>query len=462
MSVLALLKNIKAPVSIAAIVVVMGYAFYYTHDRWNWEDDSHKIIQHDVNILYHYLPAFFIYDDMSYAYLSEADSVVQAQTWLRQSENGGLVAKMTCGAAIMYSPFFLIGHQAAKIKGLPANGYSWIYHYWITIGAIIYALLALFILRGVLLRYVSDWVAALVLTGLFMGTNLFYYTLVESGMTHVYSFFLFSLLLWLSVRWHDRITWGSTLGLGLVLGLIILIRPTNALVGIVPLLFGVTRISELGHKLKRILAHWPKLLAAGILAFGVLCVQLVYWKSATGDWVYYSYTDEGFFFSNPHAIDGLFSYRKGLFIYTPLMLAAFAGFFFVWKYLQAFFWPLVCFTILNIYVVFSWWCWWYGGSFGSRALIESYALWCIPLALLLQQIWRQTYWRKALVTIFMAGFIYLNLTQTRQYRITLIHWDSMTKAAYWEVFLAEQFPENYAELIQTPDYEAALRGEDEY
>ena len=52
--------------------------------------------------------------------------------------------------------------------------------------------------------------------------------------------------------------------------------------------------------------------------------QMIYWNEMTGHWLYFSYgSDERFFFGDPAIIKGLFSYRKGLFIYTPLLLFAF-------------------------------------------------------------------------------------------------------------------------------------------
>ena len=59
--------------------------------------------------------------------------------------------------------------------------------------------------------------------------------------------------------------------------------------------------------------------------------QMIYWKEMTGRWLYFSYgSDERFFFGDPAIIKGLFSYRKGLFIYTPLLLFAFAGVISLW------------------------------------------------------------------------------------------------------------------------------------
>ena len=63
-------------------------------------------------------------------------------------------------------------------------------------------------------------------------------------------------------------------------------------------------------------------------------------------------------------------------------------------------------------------------------------------------------------------FIYLNLEQSYQKRHHYIHWDSMTKAAYWNVFLKHSLTDEERKeqelLLITPDYQKALKGEDEY
>ena len=46
---------------------------------------------------------------------------------------------------------------------------------------------------------------------------------------------------------------------------------------------------------------------------------MLYWKHIMGTFFFYSYDQEGFFFGNSHVLDGLLSYRKGWFIYTPIM-----------------------------------------------------------------------------------------------------------------------------------------------
>ena len=56
-------------------------------------------------------------------------------------------------------------------------------------------------------------------------------------------------------------------------------------------------------------------------------------------------------------------------------------------------------------------------------------------------------------------FMLLNLFQSAQYVKGLIHYDSMTFEAYMAVFGKWNAPENYEELLETPDYEAAKLGE---
>ena len=50
----------------------------------------------------------------------------------------------------------------------------------------------------------------------------------------------------------------------------------------------------------------------------------------------------------------------------------------------------------------------------------------------------------------------------KQYRTSLLHWDSMTKEAYWGIFGRTTWPQGYEQMIKVPDYEKALKGEEEY
>lgn len=198
----------------------------------------------------------------------------------------------------------------------------------------------------------------------------------------------------------------------------------------------------------------------GIAFFIVWIPQFLYWKYTTGSFLFYSYTSERFFFNHPHFIDGLFSYRKGWLVYTPIMILALIGIPFLFIKLREFSCAITVFTILNLYIVFSWWCWWYGGSYGMRALIDFYGMLAIPSAVLFNEAKK---WKK-LVFVTLIGIAFLctvqNLFNIRKYETGAIHWDSMTKEAYWFNFWHKYPQSGYWELLQRPDYDKARQGID--
>ena len=78
----------------------------------------------------------------------------------------------------------------------------------------------------------------------------------------------------------------------------------------------------------------------------------------------------------------------------------------------------------------SWWQWYYGGSFGSRAFIDYYAYMFIPLAL-----WLEYGKLKKFFVPLTFLFILVCQIQTFQYQYGYIHWSDMTKEWYWDNFL---------------------------
>ena len=120
----------------------------------------------------------------------------------------------------------------------------------------------------------------------------------------------------------------------------------------------------------------PKFLALGLGTFLlIVAVQLYVWYLQTGDWLVYSYQNESFDFANPHFIEILFSYKKGLFVYTPIAFLAFVSItWFIKKEKRFIFWTWLLFFVLVTYILSSWWSWFYGCSFGLRAYIDFYGL----------------------------------------------------------------------------------------
>ena len=437
------------------LVLCALIAGVFSINQGKWKKQS--VIQTDAFVYYSYLPATFIYQDWNFDFYDELNSQgVKGEFWTLHAPNGKRVQKMSMGTAYLYLPFFVISHVYAIFTD-QANGYSPPYHAGILLAAWFYTLMALVILRAILLEKFEERSVAIAIAGVWLGTNLFHYTSVEAGMSHAYSFFLFASFFRLSQNLLIKPKWHSAIWFGACAGLIVLVRPTNIIVGLVPLLMGVDRMSELKDRLLSFITPVQKPLK---IVLGVLIVwlpQLIYWKTQTDHWWWYSYQDEGFFWTDPKIMDALFSYRKGWFLYTPIAAIAFLGVRRLFQIKHETRWIVASFFPLYLYITFSWWCWWYGGSFGQRSMIETYALLIFPFAALIEYLLDKL---KGLLVIGLTLVLVAhNQFETFQYKKTLIHWDSMTKEAYWSVFLKTNFPPDYADLIETPDYEAAKKGD---
>jgi len=450
----------RLTISKAAIIVIMlcSIWFQFSVKKWRWD----AIIVWDVVSYYAYLPATFIYNDLSLEFTEENPDYYSNKFWPSKSPTNKNVIKTSMGMAILYSPFFTAAHLVASPLGYPADGFSRPYQFFISIGALFYLLFGLIFLRKLLLGFFDEKTTAITLVLITLGTNLWYYATMEPGMSHTYSFALFALFLYQLNRWLEKPTASSTIFLGLLCGIIALVRPTNALVGVFFVLWKVSSFEDLKNRGMLLLLRWKNLLALALLAFIVWIPQLVYWKIQTGQLLYNSYGEERFFFLSPNIIEGLFSFRKGWFIYTPMMITVVVGFFFLKRYAKGTLVSILTFTLINIFVIFSWWSWWYGGGYGARAVIESYAFLAIPLAALIQLAREQG--SKIRILVF-SGLIFLlahSVFQTFQYYYGAIHWDSMTKESYFKSFgRLKPFP-GLEDYWRAPDYEKALKGINAY
>ena len=319
--------------------------------------------------------------------------------------------------------------------GYAPDGFSWPYQYAIAMGCIAYAWLGLILVRKILLRYFSDLVTAIVLGIIVLGTNYLNYVSFDGAMTHNGLFTIYALILYLTIRWHEQADWRIAGAIGLMIGLATIIRPTEIISGLIPLFWGITNRESLRTKIHLLWAHKWQVVILGAAAFIVAILQPIYWKIYSGHFFYYSYEDQGFDWLKPHILDGLFSFRKGWFIYTPIMIFAVLGFIPLLKRKTYFFWAIAIYFLINLYIVYSWSIWWYGGSFGARALVHSYAVLSLPLAAMVAFLLK----RKVLAIIsltFMLLCVDLNLMMTWQAHARDGGWHSeaMTKAYYWKIF----------------------------
>lgn len=438
---------------IIAIILVQGIL-----KTQRWKD---RIIDYDVAHYYGYLPSAFIYHDLSLEFNSADRQFLSNKIWYVKTIDGKKVFKVSMGVALGYLPGFLIAHGYQLITGGDASGFSAPYKLSLVMSGFFFAMLGLFYLRKILRLYFDEGISALVLLIIMLATNLFTYTVFEVAMSHVYSFAVITIFIWNTIQWYKKPGYARSIVLGLLIGWIFLIRPVNLLVMFIFVGWGINDMGSMTARIKWFLDYWKQAVIIAFFGFIICIPQLLYWKIYAGHWLFYSYVGEQFYFTHPHILEGLYSWRKGWLLYTPVMILSLIGIGFINKKIPSLRW-IYPFTIgLLLYITWSWWCWWYGGGFGQRSLIDWYGWMAIPIAALLQSLKPKKIVYSMLI-VFIFFCIFLNQFQHNQYRNTSIHYDSMTKDAYFYHFWKYSKYPGLTPLLIAPDYEKAKRGEKEY
>ncbi|NND94049.1 MAG: hypothetical protein HKN45_04240, partial [Flavobacteriales bacterium] len=348
------------------IILLMMRAWYLPVRALTW----------DIFGYYLYLPAHFVHDDILLQEKEWQDSLMKdyrpSSTYyqLVPLENGNTVIKYSMGMAVALSPFYFIADGLASSTGHRQNGFSLPYQLILSLGGLVYAFFGLILLARLVKRYFDQRVVIWTLGIIFFGTNYLHLTAWDGTLlTHNILFTFYALLLLATDNWHKKPRWSQAFLVGLSLGMIALIRPSEAVAFFIPLLWGIGDKESFANKWKLITNKPKHILLLLITGLVTVLPQLLYWKAATGEFLFFSYTNagEGMDLSNPHIKEFLFSFRKGWFVYTPLMFLALLGFWRIWKVKKTLFWPLLIFLVLDVYIASSWTTWWYaGGSFSSR------------------------------------------------------------------------------------------------
>lgn len=452
------LPGLALMVILAAMLVTMFAYHHWTRSKPN----ERGVIKWDVISYYAYLPATFIYGDVTLEFLDDPPEgfVNDNKFWFFELENGSKLIQTSMGLSILYSPFFFTAHALAPLFGEARDGYGSIYQLFLVLSSLFYVMIGLLLLRKILLRYFSPVATAVTLVLVALGTNLFFYTVHEGPMSHAYNFTLITLFLFLVIRWFEKPVAKNAVWIGLVYGMIVLVRPTNVITGVLILLWGVTGWSSFRDRIRFLFLKWPQV-AMMVGCFILPWIpQMVYWKTVTGSFLFNSYGPSGssFYFGSPHIIDVLFSYRKGWYLYTPVMLVATAGIFFMGKSCRQGWLAILLYLILQVYLQASWWSWWNGGSFGLRSFVDIYGIMAIPLAALVEAAVKARRGVTVTAGLALLFLLYMNQYQTFQYNRGVIHHTGMTKEAYWLNFLAFRGDGSSWQMLAIPDAELARKG----
>ncbi|MFH1118858.1 MAG: hypothetical protein V1775_03490 [Bacteroidota bacterium] len=452
----SLIRLTKKHLSLISLLLIFASVSNYNIKNKDWNDPI-RLIKDDVQYYYIYAVSAVVYHDIKFDRVySKLPGYAKRDLWLPAHEDTGKhYSKMSMGLSMIYAPFTALAHYVlVPLTGADPNGYSPPYKIGLLISAMAFLLLGLWQLRKLLLEHFSETITALTLLIIVPGTNLTWYISSEATMSHVYSFALVIVMYRLIQKWFLAPSTGNTILLGLVFGLIVLIRPTNIM--FLVLFFATDKIQG---RMQFLFRNYGKIVLMMVMFLLVWAPQFAFWKYVSGNWFLYTYGRENFFWNNPQIISSMFSFRKGWLVYTPLMLLTFVGLIFLWKQYRPVFWHVLTVLILLIYINSSWWCWWFGGSYGNRAYIDGYGIFALAVGSSLTAV--AALRNKILsfsVILILATFICLNLFQTWQYRRGLMHYVGMTREIYCMHFLKSDFDKGFDDAIVMPDHGAGIYG----
>ncbi len=299
---------------------------------------------------------------------------------------GRLDNHFSVGPAMLWFPFLVVAHGSVllwdRLGGqIPADGFSKPYRVAMALGTALYGFLALMISFVLARRYFAERWAFLATLGIWFASSLPVYMYFNPSWSHAHSAFMVALFLWYWIRTRTARTWVQWIVLGAIGGLMMDVYYVSGVLLLLPFLeslkgyWKARRGPEMG-----VAGH----LFIGNVIFAALLVTTFLPTLVTKEIIYGSYAKSGYehlwVWTSPWLLKVCFSADHGLFSWTPIVMAAVVGLFFLWRYdrdLAAY--SILVFTVV-LYIIGCYKDWDGLSSFGSRFFVSLTSVFVIGLA----------------------------------------------------------------------------------
>lgn len=424
---------------VLAFLISLLLVLRFSYPQWNGKTED-SVITWDVAGYYSYLPAIFIYDDLANMQFMDSMNakyhMASTLYMLHKSPINLTYIMYPVGVALIEAPWFFTGHVVAKIGNYPQDGFSAPYQAALAFGMLVYACLGLIVLRKLLLKFFDEFATSLTLLIILLGTNLLFFASWFNTLAHTPNFLFIALAMYLSLDWLKKPSFKRSIILGAVLAICTLIRPSDVLIVLFPILYGVTSRSSVLQRLDWFVIKGKYIVVLCLAGLLIVSIQLRYWHFISGKWLFFSYPGEWFDFSQPHIMQVLFSYEKGWLLYSPLLVIPLFVIICQLFKPQAYTYAVGVIMILATYIIASWSNWWYGGGgFGHRAFLEYYPLLALPLASGIDWMRKKNSTIRILLLSLIGLLVLFSLFQQWQWHKRIICRTNNTKQAYWQAFL---------------------------
>lgn len=385
-----------------------------------------------------------------------------------KTSTGYQANKYAIGSAILWSPFFMVGHGVTYLSNAlfgstyALNGYSKFYIFFVTLGSSFYALLGLLLSYKLCKTLFDERTSLLATLAVWFASSVPVYMYLYPSLPHNMSLFTVTLFFfyWYMTR-EDR-THAQWAILGALGGLMFMTRLETAVLLIIPVIDWAIRVRKSSDRAGLgILAQ--KMGLYTVLGFAAGFPQLYVWQVIFGRWFLNPYSKmhqlvmldkfsrygmlpsneplpgsgSGLgsyfhFISHPDIGATLFGSSYGIFTWTPILLLAVIGFYFLYRRSPKLAGYSFLALVLLVYITS---CSKKAGmSFGDRYLIKASPFFIIGLAALFEKL--KPYLKfKGLVAIVLI-FIAWNGLFIVQYATGLVNRQG---AVEWKQMIANQF-----------------------
>ena len=405
----------------------------------NFNSPYDKVIASDVVGYYAYLPAIFIYNDLGFEFTKEISDKYYVDGRAGKYEfinyyKSKPVNKYWIGLSILWLPFFILAYLLSLIFGVDADGYNNFYQYIIGFANCTYLSIGIYFFKKNLKSFGFSRLIIIISTiAIILGTNILYYSVVEPGHSHIYSFTFLScfIALIIKIKNEETLNYKSLLAAIIAATIVCIIRPLNIFL----ILFSVLLIfnfKEFRKLIDNLLINHKKIILVLLVPLFLIAIQIVLWQLQTGFWFVDSYAGEKFNLNNSHFFDYLISYKKGWLTYTPICFFSFTGIIIFYNKEVSKIALATSLLITWVFLLSSWWIWTYGTSFGQRLMIDSLAILGVFITATIAWLHRSS---KYVCLTIVTFLIFLNCFQTWQQKNGILPSYFVTKNIYWQSFL---------------------------
>jgi len=324
------------------------------------------------------------------------------------------------GTALLWLPFFLLAHILSFLLNtfglnLSTNGISYLYEATVLVGSIIYASLGFLLIYKIAQRLFNFQAALIATIGMWWATPAIYYMIAEPSMSHATTIFanVLFLFVWYPARPNRNVR--DWFVLGLVTGLVALVRWQEGVIVLVPILGLGWWVWRKKIPLSKGLLY---LLIFGITVLLAFAPQFVMWSQVYGSPLLIPQGENFMHWLDPKPLLTLFSTRHGLITWHPIFLLALFGLIPLWRRDRTLTLVVLGAFLVQLYVNSAADHWWADDGFGGRRFAGLIPFLALSMTAFVSWVYERKYLRW--LVIFLLILVMWNGLSFAQYRLGFV------------------------------------------